>query len=233
MFCVILCLVSMNNKKTKKLLKKVWCFIWDDNSIWSWIVNIILAVIIIKFIIYPVLGLALGTSYPIVAVVSGSMEHKIITHEAGQIPNVCGHSFDYEKKLVFDEYWNLCGDWYKDKNITKEEFKNFKFSNGFNTGDIMILGRSNPDKIKLGDVIVFESNSPDPIIHRVVQIIQIDGKYYFTTKGDHNEAINNGVGEEKISEDRVLGKANIRVPYLGYVKIGFVKMINYIRGLFI
>ena len=66
----------MKKKDLNSTWKKVWHFIWEDNSIWSWIVNIILAFILIKFIVYPGLGLALGTSYPIVAVVSNSMEHE-------------------------------------------------------------------------------------------------------------------------------------------------------------
>ena len=65
----------MDKKKFINILKKTWHFIWEDDSVWSWIVNIILAIVLIKFIIYPGLGLVLGTSYPIVAVVSDSMEH--------------------------------------------------------------------------------------------------------------------------------------------------------------
>jgi len=192
----------------KKLMKKIWYFIWEDNSIWSWIVNIVLAVIIIKFIVYPVLGLALGTSYPIVAVVSGSMEHD----------------------SKFDQFWVEKGDFYDSYNITKEDFSTYKFKNGFNKGDIMILTKASPDKIKVGDVVVFKSVTPDPIIHRIINKWQENGKYYFTTKGDHNNMINND--EAKIIEERLLGKARLRVPYLGYVKIGFVKFLNIFKGIF-
>ena len=76
----------MNKKKVKKRLKKIWYFIWEDNSIWSWIVNIILAFVLIKFIVYPGLGFLLSTSHPVVAVVSESMEHN---------------------KLGFDNWWKL------------------------------------------------------------------------------------------------------------------------------
>jgi signal peptidase I len=197
-------------KKFKELMKNIWYFIWEDNSIWSWLVNIVLAVILIKFIIYPVLGLALGTSYPIVAVVSGSMEHN----------------------NEFDEFWEIKGDFYSNYNITKDDFIKFKFANGFRKGDIMILTRARPEKLKIGDVIVFQSPKPDPIIHRVIKIRETDGKYYFTTKGDNNYGINSEVKEDLIVEDRVLGKASLRIPYLGYVKIGFVNLINMVRGLF-
>ncbi len=200
----------MRKKSFKGIMKKVWHFIWEDNSIWSWLVNIVLAIVLIKFIIYPALGLALGTSFPIVAVVSESMEH------------------DYE----FDEFWGNKGSFYDYYNISKEDFENFKFKNGFNKGDIMVLIRATPEKIKVGEVIVFQSSKSDPIIHRVIDVWEEKGKYYFTTKGDHNNGINMDVQENKIVEDRVLGKAKFRIPYLGYVKIGFVNLLNTIKGLF-
>ena len=67
----------MAKKKQKKELKtkwsKFWYFIWEDDSVWSWIVNIGLAFLLIKFIVYPGLGLILATDFPVVAVVSGSI----------------------------------------------------------------------------------------------------------------------------------------------------------------
>ena len=61
--------------KLKQHGKKAWNFFWNEDSVSSWIANIIVAFIVIRFIVYPVLGAALGTSFPIVAVVSESMEH--------------------------------------------------------------------------------------------------------------------------------------------------------------
>ena len=152
----------MNIKKIKKIWKKVWWFIWEDNSIWSWLVNIVLSFVLIKFIVYPVLGLLLGTGFPIVAVVSSSMEHN-----AG-----------------FDSWWADNSDWYENMDIDYDEFKDFRFRNGFNKGDIMILYGKKPNKVNVGDVIVFKSYRPDPIIHRVVNIWE-DGGYHYHTKGDN------------------------------------------------
>ena len=70
--------------KFKNTLIKTWKFIWDNDSPLSWILNVIIAFILVKFIIYPGLGLLLGTTHPVVAVVSGSMSHNL---ENGQI---CG-----------------------------------------------------------------------------------------------------------------------------------------------
>ncbi|MBW2989567.1 signal peptidase I [Candidatus Woesearchaeota archaeon] len=196
----------MEKKKIKAVLRKTWWFIWEDDSIWSWIVNIILAFILIKFIVYPGLGFLLKTNYPIVAVVSSSMEH------SGK----------------FNNWWTSQGSWYNEIGISESQFSNFDFKNGFNKGDIMILYGKKSHNILIGDVIVFKSRRPDPIIHRVVKKWELDGSYYFQTKGDHNEDSIRSVtlDETKISEEQLLGKATIRIPLLGYVKIWFVSLIH-------
>ena len=60
-------------KKERSLLGKIWYFVWEEDSVLSWAVNIVLAFFLIKYLVYPGLGLALGTTHPVVAVVSGSM----------------------------------------------------------------------------------------------------------------------------------------------------------------
>lgn len=193
-----------NNLKTN--LGKVWHFIWEDDSLASWLVNIVLAFVLVKFVIYPGLGLMFGTNYPVVAVVSGSMTHE------GQ---------------DFNTWWEENKKWYTDQGFTKEDFQNFPFYNGFDQGDIMVLFGSKPENIKTGNVIVYEAH-PDypPIIHRVVSEEQEDTTTYFQTKGDHNSIPD----KEKISEEKFLGRAVVRIPYLGWVKIGFTKLIETIIG---
>ena len=148
----------------KKVLKKFWHFIWEEDSLLSWIVNVILAFVIIKFIVYPGLGFLLSTTHPVVAVVSESMEHN-------------GN---------FNVWWGDSGKWYISNNIKKDDFGNFPLVSGFNKGDIMALKGKNPENIKIGDVIVFWSERKDPIIHRVVKKWQENGIYYLQTKGDNN-----------------------------------------------
>lgn len=211
-----------------KALKQFWHFLAEDNSIWSWIANVIVAFIVIKFLVYPGLGLMLGTSHPIVAVVSGSMEHKITPDSKGNL-HMCGNLYDTKTPTSYDYFWDQCGLWYEENtDITKSEFKKFRWGkNGFNTGDIMVL--ISAKNIKLGDTIVFQSNSrPEPIIHRVVKIQQSDGKTFYQTKGDHNAASN--TDEMLIPEDSLIGKAAIRIPWLGWVKLIFVKVIMSIGG---
>jgi len=183
--------------KTKTAARKAWHFVWEGEGWLSWVVDIVLAFVLIKFVVYPVLGLVLVTSHPIVAVVSGSMEHD----------------------GSFDSWWQSQKTLYDGYNITKEQFAEFSYKNGFNKGDLMIL--YSKKNIKVGDIAVFNSDGKfDPIIHRVVAITEKDGKKYYFTKGDHNLGI--ASFEQNIPEEKIIGKAIIRVPYLGWIKIGFV-----------
>jgi len=200
------------NKEYKTLLKGLWYFIWDSNSIWSWMINIILAFILIKFVVYPLLGLVLATNYPIVAVVSGSMEHEGSFDDWWSSQATC--SIDDCTQSIY----------YNNFNISKEEFRNFRFKNGFNMGDIMVLRGSSPENIKVGDVLVFKAGRPDPIIHRVIKVWEKDGTYYYQTKGDHNTDSFSSLDEDEIHEDRVVGKAVARIPLLGWIKIAAVKL---------
>jgi len=201
--------------------RKIWRFIWKDDSFASLLVNIIIAVVLIKFVVYPVLGLILGTSFPVVAVVSCSMQHDATNCWADCYLKGQGdlnYCINREKVLcgknVANGYWDSCGDWYEQIEITEEKFDGFQQSNGFKIGDIFVLKKAN--EIKIGDVIVYNNKiSNAPIIHRVVDIK--DG--YYTTKGDHNAATFSF--EEKIGKEQIYGKVLLKIPYLGWVKVGF------------
>ncbi|MBI2581094.1 signal peptidase I [Candidatus Woesearchaeota archaeon] len=193
-------------KKLKKTLKAVWKFLWNDNSVWSWLINAGLAFVIIKFLVYPGLGLALQTNHPVVAVISDSMQHQ----------------------SEFGTWWKTMGPFYTKRNITEAQFTSFRMNGGFNKGDIIILKGKKPGKIDVGDVIVFDGNRPEPIIHRVVGKWESGGTNYFSTKGDRNSEQRDE--EKEIKEDRIVGTAWLRVPYVGYVKIIFTDIIKAVRG---
>ena|SRR3989338_1072406 len=192
----------MTQSKFRKFLKKLWYFLWEENSVWSWIANIALAFILIKFVVYPGIGLILGTNYPIVAVVSGSMEHG----------------------TDFDEWFELQQALYSEYGIEKSNFSHYRFKNGFNKGDIIILHGVKPQNVKVGDVIVFKSSRPDPIIHRVVEINEDNSNFYYHTKGDNNRG--SLADEVRIPEPNVIGKAYYKVPWLGWIKIGFTNLLG-------
>jgi signal peptidase I len=193
-------MVEMLTKKEKfkQYAKKTYDFIFNDNSAWSWIVNIILAFIIVKFIIYPFLSLILGTSLPLVAVISGSMEHN------GQ---------------NFDTWWEDNKEWYEENDISKEKFETFKIKNGFNKGDVIIL--ANGKDPKLGDTLVYLSGQHKyPIIHRVTYIKEEQNTYQL--KGDNNQSPDS----IEVEEDMVLGKAVMVIPKIGWVKIWFSELLG-------
>ncbi|MAG38535.1 signal peptidase I [Candidatus Woesearchaeota archaeon] len=202
-------------KKLKKtFFAKAWHFIWHEESLASWIVNIILAFIIIKYLVYPGLGLLFNTSFPVVAVVSPSMEHT----------------------SSFDSWWDSQESFYENFNITKQDFKQFYFKNGFNKGDIIVLFGTDTEKIVVGDVIVYYVRGKQyPIIHRVILVKNNNGDndnkdIVFETKGDNNHAQIKSFNfdETNIPESSYIGKAVFRIPFLGYVKIWFVKLMSFI-----
>ncbi len=187
-------------------LGKFWNFVWNDNSIWSWIFNAALAFILIKFLVYPGLGLVLDTKSPVVAVISDSMRHN-----AG-----------------FEDWWVGAEKTYAKFNISKEDFTSFKMSNGFKKGDLVLLKGKKPENIRVGNVLVFKGTTPEPIIHRVVKKWKVGDTYYFSTKGDANSGQRDE--ETEISQDRIIGTGWIRMPYIGYVKIIFTEFVSAIRG---
>jgi hypothetical protein len=217
--------------------KKVWEFFWESNSAWSWVANIIIAFLLIRYVVYPVLGIVLGTGYPIVAVVSESMDHSITPacvledkqngvclQYSQEYQHLCGERFS-EFHDSYNHYWEICGGWYEENEISKEQFSRFPFQKGFYKGDVIVLWRAN--NLDVGDVLVFQGNKPQPIIHRIVKVWQEEGETFYQTKGDHNsDTIAGDLGEEKISEERVLGKGLFRIPYLGWMKIIFVDAVR-------
>lgn len=218
-----------NSFQIKKNLKRFWHYIWYDDSLGSYVMNFIVALIFIKFIFFPGLGLLLGTNIPVVAVVSGSMEHKIVDGR------VCDKSFDesYDTSLSLSSWWDYCGNYYENNyNISKEEFSQFDFKNGLNTGDVIILTGKDTKDIELGEVLVFIPGDRQwysqngPVIHRVIDKKQINGEYYFTTKGDHNPSVSQGNFEKNITEDQVLAVAQLKIPYIGYLKVWLSRLLG-------
>ena len=220
---------SVHDKKTgsvKKILLKLKYYIFEDESPMGWLIAFVAMFLFLKFLLIPLISFGLHTGYPIVAVISGSMEHRL-----DNTKTVCGVSpIVYNGN--FDNWWNTCGSYYqKNYNFTEDEFSKFPQKNGFNIGDVMILYGTAPKKLKLGDIIVFDGGRSKPIIHRIVKIRYVDGVYYFTTKGDHNPE-SYPEFEWNIPQDKYIGKAVFKIPYIGYVKIFVVNAIDSFVGLF-
>jgi len=194
--------MALEKENVKKFFRGFWFLLWKDNSIKGWIFSIVFLFLFIKFIFFPVLNLVTGTSLPLAIVESCSMYHK-------------GGIFS-----DFDSWFQNHEEKYTEKNITQEEFLEFPVKKGFNKGDILFIVRARPEKIKAGDVIIFSADQRNPIIHRVVEIKEINGNRVFSTIGDNN----NGQlpFEKNIREDQLIGKAVIKlVPYAGWIKLVF------------
>src|SRR3989344_3156914 len=114
---------------------------------------------------------------------------------------------------IFDDWWERQGRWYEEKNITKADFMRFDMKNGFQKGDMIFL--KGKDEFEVGEIIVFDANSNNPIIHRVVVKKEND----YQTKGDANSDSSKNLGEMNIPKERIIGKALFRVPFLGWVKV--------------
>ncbi len=219
---------------SKENLKKFWNFIWYDDSLLSYLLNFLVAYIFIKFILFPGFGFILNNDYPIVAIVSGSMEHKIVDHR------ICDkYILDISRTSISqEEWWEFCGSYYeKNYNLTLDDFREFDYRNGLNIGDVMVLYGKDVENIQIGEILVFVPQDRNffetkgPVIHRVVKKWKDDeGKYHFQTKGDHNDRSFKNF-ENDITEDNVIGVSILRVPYIGYVKLAGYRIFENLRSL--
>ncbi|MBU4308863.1 MAG: signal peptidase I [Nanoarchaeota archaeon] len=194
----------MQKKRAESFFRKFWNLLWKDESLKGWIFSIIFLFVFIKFIFFPVLNLATGTELPLAIVESCSMYHK-------------GNVFSN-----FDNWWGKHDSKYSVFSIDQNKFSDFTFRRGFSKGDILFIIRAKPEKLEVGDVIIFDArpNYPNPLIHRIINIKQEDGNFVFSTIGDNN---NGQLSVEKeIPEDTLVGKAVFRIaPFIGWGKLIF------------
>jgi signal peptidase I len=192
-------------KRFKKFLKDFWFLLWKDDSLKGWIFSLVFLFIFIKLIFFPGLNLITGTQLPLAIVESCSMYHD-------------GNLFS-NNNLWWDRHSNK----YENLDLTKEQFSEFSFQDGFNKGDILFIIGTNPENLKVGDVIVFDGQQTNPIIHRIIEIKEEGGELIFSTIGDNN----NGQlqMERKIHSNQIIGKAILRIaPYMGWGKLIFFEL---------
>jgi len=188
-----------NPRESKNIFREIWDFLWNSNSIWSWIIDIILVFLLVKFVIFPLCALALATPLPFVIIESQSMEHE------GTI----------------DQWFALHGSWYTERNITLEEIEKWPWSSGLYKGDIIIV-KGAKDYSK-GDVIIFYvAGQKTPIIHRVINVNTDGTEIIFSTKGDRNDG--QLPYEPEIHKEQIVGKAIAQIPRVGWIKLFFVEL---------
>lgn len=193
----------IKDKKPKTTWGKIWNFLWNSDSIWSWIADLILLYVIVKFIFFPALSFIFATPLPSVIVESQSMTH-------------LGDS---------GIWWRNFGSWYIQNNITADEVKKWPFKDGIDKGDIMIVkGSRNKDYTPaIGEIIVFDAGQTLPVIHRVIK-----NETIISTKGDNNHG--QLPVEKSIENSQIIGKAVFRIPKLGWAKLIFVEIFKRVTG---
>ena len=94
-------------------------------------------------------------------------------------------------------------------------------------GDMIVVKDVDYKNVNTGDVITFKVNGTTLVTHRVVDIVEKNGKISFRTKGDAN----NTEDSELITPERLVGVLAFSIPKGGYIgnfirsPIGFVLLI--------
>lgn len=88
-----------------------------------------------------------------------------------------------------------------------------------NVNDAVLILRSDPKNLKIGDIITFSSSDPNysglTVTHRIIgKDSSQKGRYIFRTKGDNN----NSEDPALVEESKIYGKVFLRIPKLGYVR---------------
>ena len=81
----------------------------------------------------------------------------------------------------------------------------------YNRGDAVLIEYMKPQELKKGDILVFRHENII-VTHRIVDIKVKEGTYYFTTKGDANNAPDGFIS----TNENVIGKVDYVVKYIGY-----------------
>ena len=81
-------------------------------------------------------------------------------------------------------------------------------------GDIILYEKYEKDELPLETVIVFEKNG-NRIIHRLKEVVSVDGTTRYYTKGDANPTMDDGF----ITKDQIEGTVKLRIKYLGYLTL--------------
>lgn len=86
-----------------------------------------------------------------------------------------------------------------------------------NKGDVVVIEKIDKyDNLEIGEVLAYNYDGKI-IVHRIINIIEEDGNYYFYTKGDNNNSEDNFA----VYEDMIVGVVNIRLPFIGYPTVWF------------
>lgn len=80
-------------------------------------------------------------------------------------------------------------------------------------GSLIYVKEKDPETLQVGDVITYRLSEDTVVTHRIVEIDTEDQTV--TTKGDANES-NDG---QPVAFDSIVGKAEYKIPYLGFISM--------------
>jgi signal peptidase len=86
-------------------------------------------------------------------------------------------------------------------------------------GSIVFVKKTDPQKIKAGDVITYQMNNGSTVTHAVVEIIDSGGFRGFRTKGTSNKEPD----PEIVSAEKVIGVVSFHIAGIGAVLAGLAK----------
>lgn len=100
----------------------------------------------------------------------------------------------------------------------------------FYRGDIVVLQKAdffgirefNPDDLQIGDVVVYDASWYDePVIHRIINITDINGTTMYVIKGDNNKAPDPYYVKSSQIKQKVVsfGDNLLVIPKIGYLSI--------------
>ena len=90
-----------------------------------------------------------------------------------------------------------------------------------NKGDSVIACKVKEEQIHENDIIVFQAQDKI-LIHRAVEIENIDGVNHYKTKGDANGTRDN----IDVTIDKIYGKVYLRIPYIAYPSVYFTEFMK-------
>lgn len=76
-------------------------------------------------------------------------------------------------------------------------------------GDAVLIKKCSPNDIEVQDIIEYQMEGYT-VIHRVIEIYQEDGEFFFITKGDNND----DPDSIPVRESQLIGKAIYKIPYI-------------------
>lgn len=202
----------------------------NDNKVVSWLFYLVFA-LVFALAIYYAAAFALNTAYPMMIVISGSMEPVMYRGDVVVLQGISPSGIKAEEVAL-------------DLDLKQLPMADFA-SADYNAKTITIGGKTIPLTTE-GSIIVYTSaHRQIPVIHRAVAKIKTPNGYYFLTKGDsiNNRTIDQDCGKITLYKDsgsgaitristqrdcvtlfavhesEIHGVSVFRIPLIGYAKL--------------